>query len=231
MSYSSADKQNRALRAAVRMLVEGCPALARTCYWAGTVPVALEELGHRQSFDLGFHTRKALQDVRPLLAQIEAAFKGSFETVQAPDELGSGFRGLLTLPDGQRVVIEVLSNYQDVAESELVEAVTAPPVRRVSLARYLADKIQCVAERAEARDLVDVRAVLRQHPEMETSARQFLAAQDALLLTERLLSWTDGEIEQDLLSYTDVDPRDACEGRDTLLSWLEADNGRSGARP
>lgn len=29
------------------------------CYWAGTSATALEELGHRESFDLDFHTREA----------------------------------------------------------------------------------------------------------------------------------------------------------------------------
>jgi hypothetical protein len=201
-------------------LAKRCPDLVKTCYWAGTAPIALEELGHRESFDLDFHTRKALRDVRPLFARIQAAFPNRFEVLQAPDELGSGFRGLLQLPDGQRITLEVLSNYQDVCADELVRSETEPGVERVTLARYLADKIQCVAERAEARDLVDIAAVLRRHPQMEKEARQRLAQQDALLITERLLAWTDADIELDLAAYPEVDPAEAKEVRGRLLGWV-----------
>ena len=45
---------------------------------------------------------------------------------------------------------------------------------RVSLERYLADKIQCVAERAEARDLVDLAAVFEQRPALKGLARRVL---------------------------------------------------------
>ncbi|NQT93405.1 MAG: nucleotidyl transferase AbiEii/AbiGii toxin family protein, partial [Lentisphaerae bacterium] len=165
----------------------------------------------------------SLYDVRPILAEIRAAFPGNFELVQAPDEFGSGFQGVLALPGGERITIEVLSNYQDVPDADLVEAATSPRMKRVSLPRYLADKVQCVAERAEARDLVDILFVLRKNPEMESLARRLLAGQDAVLLVERLLGWTDAEIEEDLLAYDDVAVDDAMEARDLLLQWVKED--------
>ena len=86
----------------------------------------------------------------------------------------------------------------------------------------MADKIQCVTERVEARDLVDIQALLHQHPAMQQEARQLLAEQDAALAAERLLAWTDEEIESDLKAYVDVDPAAAREIRDLLLKWLKA---------
>ena len=210
-------------RAALRLIGEHCPRLAKTCYWAGTAAIAIEVLHHRQSFDLDFHTRKSLYDVRPILAEIRAAFPGSFKVVQAPDEFGSGFQGVLALPSGERITVEVLSNYEDVPDTDLVDATTSSCMKRVSLPRYLADKVQCVAERVEARDLVDILFVLRRNPEMESMARRLLAAQDAVLLVERLLAWTDAEIEQDLLAYDDVAASDAVEARDLLLRWIKED--------
>lgn len=213
-------RQTRVLREALRLLVARCPILARECYWAGTACIAIEELHHRQSFDLDFHTRKALRDVRPLLTRLQAACGRAFELIQAPDEFGGGFRGVLKLPSGERITVEVLSNYQDVADEELTVCRTVTGLKRVSLARYLADKIQCLAERSEARDLVDVWAVLRRRPTMRKLARRLLAQQDEALLAERLLSWSDRAIEQDLESYPDADPANAAKARRTLLGWL-----------
>jgi hypothetical protein len=212
------------IRKAVRLLAKRCPRLARLCYWAGTSSIAIEELGHRQSFDLDFHTRKALQDVRPILAEVQRAFPGRFEVLQAPDEFGSAFRGVLKIPGGEAVTLEVLSNYEDVPDADLVDAASADGMKRVSLARYLADKVQCVVERAEARDLVDIMAVLQARSEMRETARALVARQDALAMAERLLAWTDKDIEADLKAYRDVDTGDAKDARDLFLKWLKADS-------
>ncbi|MFC1462211.1 nucleotidyl transferase AbiEii/AbiGii toxin family protein [Verrucomicrobiota bacterium] len=217
-----AERQIEISRAALRTIGERCPRLAKMCYWAGTAAIAIEELHHRQSFDLDFHTREALYDIRPILAEIRAAFPGTFELVTAPDEFGSGFQGILALPDDERITIEVLSNYEDVPASDLVDAETSPCIKRVSLLRYLADKVQCVAERVEARDLVDILFVLRKSPGLEASARRLLAEQDAVLLVERLQGWSDRAIEDDLLAYDDVSADDAREARDLLLQWITA---------
>lgn len=214
-------KQTESQCQALRLLIERCPRLRRQCYWAGSAALAIEELHHRLSFDLDFHTREALRNVRPILSEIQHAFPGKFEIITAPDEFGSGFSGILELPGGARITVEVLSNYEDVRGEDLVPSTTAPGIHRVSLSRYLADKIQCVAERAEARDLVDIRAVLQHHPAMETLTRRLLREQDALLLVERLLSWTDNRIADDLAAYDDVPPEAARQARDLLLDWLK----------
>ena len=141
-----------------------------------------------------------------------------------PDEFGSGFRGVLALDSGARITIEVLSNFQDTAPSELVAATLVPAFRRITLRRYVEDKVQCLVERAEARDLVDLHATLTLRPEFEGFIRKVVADQDALLLSERLLSWDDDGIRRDLASYEDVDPLDASAMRDLLLSWLKEAN-------
>lgn len=214
-------KKNQIAQNALRLLAARCRRLTGMCYWAGTSSIAIEELGHRESFDLDFHTHKALVDVRPILAELQSEFAESFSVLQTPDEYGSGFSGVLRLPDGEQITIDVLANFDNVPEQDLVAAKTAPGIKRVSLRRYLADKIQCVPERTEARDLIDIAAVLRQHPELQPAARQALEAQDALLVTERLLAWTDAAIAEDLEGYPEVDPKDAGHIRDRLLSWLK----------
>jgi hypothetical protein len=223
MEIMPQDRQMEVARAALRLIGERCPRLKRTCYWAGTAAVAIEELHHRRSFDLDFHTRHALANVSPLLAELQSAFPGAFELVQAPDAFGSGFRGVLALPGGEKLAIEVLSNFEDVPADDLVESRVASGMQRVTVSRYLADQIQCVAERTEARDLVDVMAVLRQYPALEGDARRLLGEQDAALVAERLLAWTDDQIEEDLAAYDDVSPGDARQARDLLLDWLKDD--------
>ncbi len=213
--------KNQVAQDALRFLAARCPRLTGMCYWAGTSSIAIEELGHRESFDLDFHTHQALVDVRPILAELESELGESFSVVQAPDAYGSGFSGVLRLPGGEQITIEVLANFEDVPEQDLVAAATAPTIRRVSLRRYLEDKIQCVAERVEARDLIDIGAVLRQQPKLEPAARQALAAQDALLIAERLQAWTDAAIAADLEGYPELDPEAAAGVRDRLLTWLK----------
>ena len=214
----------RSIVMALEMLKQRCPRLVRACYWAGTSSIAAEELHHRRSFDLDFHTRRAMADTRPILAEILGTFGNRFEILQTPDEFGSGFRGVLALDSGARITIEVLSNFQDTAPSELVAATLVPAFRRITLRRYVEDKVQCLVERAEARDLVDLHATLTLRPEFEGFIRKVVADQDALLLSERLLSWDDDGIRRDLASYEDVDPLDASAMRDLLLSWLKEAN-------
>jgi hypothetical protein len=215
------DPQNDQLIRALRLLWKKCPRLMKSCYWAGASAIALEELHHRQSYDLDFHTRKALVDVRPILAEIEKAFSGRFEILDLPDEFGSGFRGVLALSDRDKVTIEVLSSFQDVAVGELNESSIVPGMKRISRFRFLADKIQCIAERTEARDMADIIALVRRFPELIPEALRILAGQDALIITERLQSWSDSAIRDDLAAYRDIDPQDAIEARDLLLHWLK----------
>ena len=214
-------EKNQIAQNALRLLAERCRRLTGMCYWAGTSSIAIEELGHRESFDLDFHTHEALVDVSPILAEIQSEFADSFSVLEAPDEYGSSFSGVLRLPNGEQITIEVMANFEAVPEQDLVDAETAPVFKRVSLRRYLADKIQCVLERTEARDLIDIAAALRQHPELEPAALQALEAQDALMVTERLLAWTDEAIAEDLEGYPGVDPNEAGRIRDLLLSWLK----------
>lgn len=216
-------KQNAILAEALRLIAERCPRLRKTCYWAGASAISIEETHHRQSFDLDFHTSKALVDVRPLLTEIQQAFPNRFEVLTVPDEYGSGFKGVLVLSNEERVTIEVLSNYQDVPAGELVDSKLVPGMKRISLPRFLADKIQCIAERSEARDLVDFTALLRHDPELSGLAREILANQDALILSERLLLWSGAAIRDDLAVYEDVNPEEALEARDLLLSWLKTE--------
>lgn len=213
------------LRRAVRAIAARCPRLIARCYWAGTSAISLEELGHRNSFDLDFHTREPLVDVRPLLAELERGWPGKLEVATPPDAFGSGFTAILELARGVKVPIEVFAGFEAVPERDLVASATEPRMSRVSLARYLADKIQCVVERVEARDLVDIAATVGARPALEPSLRRLVAGQDPLLLAERLLGWTDESIRDDLRGYPDVDPSEAIGTRDRLLALLPEDAG------
>lgn len=214
-------KQNKILKKAIILLSERCPRLKTFCYWAGTSAIALEELAHRISFDLDFHTRKALVDVRPILAELQKAFSDRVEIIQAPDQFGSAFRCIISIAQGESVTIEVLSNFEDVPDADLVKSYIVHDMHRISLSRYLADKVQCIAERAEARDLVDIQAVIKKHPHLKNKLKDILSQHDSILITERLLSWTDKGIEEDLASYHDVQPSDAIKMRILLLEIIK----------
>jgi hypothetical protein len=215
-----ANEQNRILTEALHLIAERCPRMAKACYWAGASAISMEETHHRESFDLEFHTRKALFDVRPLLVELNMAFPGRFEVITNPDEVGSGFKGVLVLSGQKQVTIEVLSNYQDVEGDDLVESRLVPGMKRISLTRFLADKVQCILERSEARVLVDFLAAIRHDPGITELARELIAGQDALILSERLLLWTESALRSDLEIYEDVDPEQAVEARNLILSWI-----------
>lgn len=205
---------------ALTLLARRCPRLVRQCYWAGTSSIAVEELHHRESFDLDFHTRKAHVPTSGILAELQQSFPDSFRLVQPPDAFGAGFQGVLTLPSGEDITLEVLSNFEDVPDRDLVASVRVPDVDRVSLVRYAVDKVQCIAERAEARDLVDLGAVLRAKPELEGAVRAALREQDAALIAERLLGWTTEALEADLAGYPGLSVEEAEAIRDRMLEWL-----------
>ena len=208
------------IREAVRLVAVKCPRLRTSCYWAGTSSIATEVLGHRRSMDLDFHTLQALGDVRPILAEAQKVFGRRFRLVETPDLFGSGFRGVLKLPSGRSIGFEVLSNYEDVRKSDLEPSSSAPGMLRVSLGRYLADKVQCLVERVEARDLVDILAVIHHKPALRARLCKLVLTQDAVLLAERLLGWTDRSIVKDLAAYRDVDPKDAVSARNLILDWI-----------
>jgi hypothetical protein len=79
-----------------------------------------------------------------------------------------------------------------------------------------------VVERIEARDLADIHAVLRLRPQLRRALPPLLARQDALLIAERLLGWTDDSIRADLRAYLDIDPGGAIAMRDELLGLLRS---------
>jgi hypothetical protein len=215
----NAKEREELLRTAVRQIADRCPRIVAQCYWAGTSAIALEETGHRESFDLDFHSQHALADTRPLLAELQRAFPRRVEVVQAPDALGSGFSAVVELEAGAKLTVQVFAAFDDVPDEDIVRSSIAPGLRRVALHRYLADKVQCIVERIEARDLVDISAVVRKRP-LGRVLRRAVAAQDSLLMAERLLGWTDGAIRDDLRAYRDVDPAVAVAMRDELLALL-----------
>lgn len=214
------DDRAELLREALRVIAKECPRLVESCYWAGTSAIALEETAHRESFDLDFHTQHPFVDTRTFLAELQRAFPGKLEIVQAPDARGSGFSAVIEAK-GERMTLQVFAAFDDVPEGDLVRATTAPGLRRVSLQRYLADKVQCLVERIEARDLVDIHAVLRARPRSRYALEKAVSEQDALLLAERLLGWTDAAIGVDLKAYPDVNPADAVKMRDEILALLK----------
>jgi len=179
----------------------------------------MEELHHRESFDLDLHTAAGLADVRPLLAELQRAFGSRLSLIQPPDPHGSGFSGVLQIGE-EGLTIQVMANFEDVPPEQLTPSTLVPGIRRVTLGKYLRDKLQCLVERTEARDLVDVMAALEHKDSLKNAARRALATLDEVLLAERLLLWTDSALAQDLAAYPEVDPARAAQARDLLLAWL-----------
>lgn len=210
------------LLSALGEIVSSCPRVVRRCYWAGTSAISIEELQHRNSFDIDLHTLRAQASTAPILQDLQQQFGPRFSLIETPNPYGAGFQGALSVTGGQSLTLQVMSNFQTVKKSEVVPSSRIPVLLRVGLTKYLRDKLTCLVERAEARDLVDVQATLRQRPDLEKVARKELAALDEVLLVERLLAWSDQAIAGDLKLYPEVDPALACSARDLLLKWVKA---------
>lgn len=145
--------------------------------------------------------------------------------ISPPDSFGSGFSSLLELDEGIKVTVQVFAGFESVPDQDLTRSKIAPAMLRVALHRDLADKVQCVVERREARDLVDIEAVARLRPNLRFALLRAVEARDALLLAERLLGWTDDAIRDDLKAYVDVDPQRAIAMRNELLVLVRSQNG------
>ena len=208
------------LQSALAELVSLCPKTRNECYWAGTSAIALEELQHRDSFDLDLHTIHAQVDVRPLLSEIQIAFKDRLTLIEPPNPYGSGFQGSIKLAGGEELTLQLMANFEEVSSDQLVPSRLVPGIRRVGLPKYLRDKLTCLVERAEARDLVDILFVIQHSASLKSLARRALANLDEILLAERLLAWTEDALAADLKAYPDLDPEYASQARDLLLSWL-----------
>jgi hypothetical protein len=215
------EKDLEKIMAFFRHLLKHCPKLVQNCYWAGTSAIAIEELQHRRSFDIDLHTKTALCDVRPFLRELELAFPGKIQMIQAPGTVGEGFRVSVQMDNGEQITLEVLANYEDIEDDDLVQSKLISEISRVSLFKYLADKIQCLVERHEARDLIDIYALLMAYPNLEQSAKKLVDNLDPLLLVERLNDWDENSIKEDLSSYPDVDFRNALKMMNTILEWVK----------
>lgn len=214
------EDQSLQIQGALRDIVSKCPRIRSQCYWAGTSAIAIEELKHRDSFDLDLHTKEALADVAPLLAELQIAFRSRLSVIEPPSPYGSGFQGSLRLENGDELTLQVMANFEDVPANQLVPSRLVPGIQRVSLAKYLRDKLTCLVERHEARDLIDVKFAIEHSDSLKNLARRSLNSLDEVLLAERLLGWTDQGIASDLKAYPDSDPSHAVQARDLLLSWL-----------
>ena len=119
--------------------------------------------------------------------------------------------------------MEVRSSYQDTKPWELVVATLVPAFRRITLRRYVEDKVQCIVERAEARDLIDLRATLTLRPELESFIKQAVAEQDALLRNGCCPGMTQPFAE--ISRHTRTSNPETSDMRKLLLSWLKEGSG------
>ena len=103
---------------------------------------------------------------------------------------------MLALPQGGKVNLEVLSNLEDADQDDLVRSTVARKLMRITVRKYLADKVQCIVERLEARDLVDIHAVVQNDPRLENTIKH-------------------------LRAYTGADPKAAIRMRNLILGWLK----------
>ena len=125
------------------------------------------------------------------------------------------------MPSGEELALEVLSNFEDVPASQLTKSKLAPDIRRISLPKYLHDKVQYLVERNEAQDLADIGAILKKFPAMQNQTQIFVLKQDTLLLTERLLNWQEEDLRTELAIYGPDLLEQALDAKIPLLSWIK----------
>lgn len=208
----------QSLIAAARLVAERCPLLVECCYWSGTSVIALEVLHHRDSLDLDFHTRDAHVNVLPLLDEMESALGSRFHLIASREQ---GISCWIGDDSSEPIACQVFSSFEAASEDDLVPSTTAPGFDRLTLRRYLINKVQCVAERLEARDLYDIEAALRHDPSRVKTVRLALQEQDLLFMLERLQGWSAGSLAADLRRmYPDIDPSLATEARERLMGWI-----------
>jgi hypothetical protein len=156
-------------------------------FLTGGAALAGFHLGHRETHDLDLFTLSdALDDGLAIVTEIARQWEASLEAIHtSPD-----FRRLLLRRGAEGVVIDLVRErvQQMVPEKPLISGIRVDPPEEI-----LANKLCTLLERAEIRDLVDVRALEMAGCRVE-DALPFAALKDTGL-TSAQLSWVLNQIE------------------------------------
>jgi hypothetical protein len=156
-------------------------------FLTGGAALAGFHLGHRETHDLDLFTLSdALDDGLAMVTEIARQWGASLEAIHtSPD-----FRRLLLRRGAEAVVIDLVRErvQQMIPEKPLISGIRIDPPEEI-----LANKLCTLLERAEIRDLVDVRALELVGCRVE-DALPFAALKDTGL-TPAQLSWVLNQIE------------------------------------
>ncbi|MGH9753947.1 MAG: nucleotidyl transferase AbiEii/AbiGii toxin family protein [Blastocatellia bacterium] len=156
-------------------------------FLTGGAALAGFHLGHRETHDLDLFTLSdALDEAMAVATEIARQWGASLETIHtSPD-----FRRLLLRRGSEAVVIDLVRErvQQMVPEKPVISGIRVDPPEEI-----LANKLCTLLERAEIRDLVDVRALEMAGCRVE-DALPFAALKDSGL-TPAQLGWVLNQIE------------------------------------
>lgn len=156
-------------------------------FLTGGAALAGFHLGHRETHDLDrFTLSDALDDGLAIATEIALQWGASLETIHtSPD-----FRRLLLRRGAEAVLIDLVRErvQQMVLEKPVISGIRVDPPEEI-----LANKLCTLLERAEIRDLVDVRALEMAGCQVE-DALPFAALKDSGL-TPAQLGWVLNQIE------------------------------------
>jgi hypothetical protein len=156
-------------------------------FLTGGAALAGFHLGHRETHDLDLFTLSdALDDGLAVVREVARQLGASLEAIHtSPD-----FRRLLLRRDAEAIVIDLIRErvVQRVAEKPVVNGIRVDPPEEI-----LANKLCTLLERAEIRDLVDVRALELAGYRIEDALPA--ASLKDTGLTPAQLSWVLSEIE------------------------------------
>jgi hypothetical protein len=156
-------------------------------FLTGGAALAGFHLGHRETHDLDLFTLSdALDDGLAVVHEVARQLGASLEAIHTlPD-----FRRLLLRRDAEAIVIDLIRErvVQRVAEKPVVNGIRVDPPEEI-----LANKLCTLLERAEIRDLVDVRALELAGYRIEDALPA--AALKDTGLTPAQLGWVLSEIE------------------------------------
>lgn len=146
------------MQQALSEIAEAIPKSHEKLYLGGTAPVSIRHLRHAISLDLDFHTNQALAPTSLEARSLKKHFKGRLEWFEADHEFGI-FRGAIDSGEidqnGGKILIEIdlFSHFEDTPNELLEDGGTWSKFKTTSLHAYLKNKVTCLEERAEAKDL------------------------------------------------------------------------------
>jgi len=153
------DDYKATIQQSVTEVVTAAPELAKTCYLSGTMPVTVIDQPFAMSIDMDWRTKKTHQSPSGIVKTLADTLGDRFEVEEADREFGI-YRAIIR-PAKKGGVLMSLDLFSSFEPAKTLRTFPVTGVSAESFADYLANKVACLTERMEVKDLFHLCALTK----------------------------------------------------------------------